>query len=854
MKRVSVLLLAGILSFLATSCIEEQEAAFKIEEEAVLTKSSDATIPSVQAAVTSDSGLAGYRGIGALLTVKCPTSNAKSIKIVSRDNSARMTGTADAPANYVEATCQTTVVGNVYYFVIYPGSYSKGFDIIFTSKNDSKIKSIVSVDGAYSIECDTITDIFNSPAGYTFGWNTSAEPSSATAALTSTYGEAKISWTANASSSYANGYKVYARETGAADNGILKQTISSLATKECTIKGLATDKTYQFGVSTAATSGNKDSQITWASELYLPKPDSCATPSHLKVVQKSGTSVTLTWQDNSGIEAAYLAFKDDGTAVNSAERPAGTTTYTFNYLVPGNTYKFGVMAKGAYGNDSRLVYAPAYKMLSWHELQYADAGAAECVAPCNIKYNQETSTAVQFSWDCWSSANTGFNLYARPASAKEFTEEHLMKNIQDKAARSYLFSNLNTATEYVFGIQTAGNTPLENSDIIEIRHVVKNFAWPYPFESGRSIPTFSDLALCYGGNCERNPQYWTADRFKSTVTFTDSNNQEHWFFDAMLMLELWSNWNATSYALTADGHKSSKREHWQQQLDYWFSDTYGFAALDQCIEDAKGRIGAPAKKRVVIFSLPDPVYFENFKSKTNTKYWGSIAGTQMNFSTIAHRVEAYKWMINQVRALFNAKGYKNIELGGFYILNEALSVSSSSYNYKYKQHDKIIKEVAAYCRSINEGIYWIPYNCAEGYTSWKSLGITATMMQPNKYWVNETTKTWTNVLNACKTYGMGIELEFEGTHGDTPSARNKYTGSSILTYRADGSKNPYAAENKRLFRQYLSKIKNDNTLYKKKHIALYTGTNALYELANSKDKDDSDLYNELGWFIINAKH
>ena len=315
MKRVSVLLMAGILSFLAASCIEEQEAAFKSEEEAVLTKSSDATIPSVQAAVTSDSGLAGYRGIGALLTVKCPTSNAKSIKIVSRDNSARMTGTADAPANYVEATCQTTVVGNVYYFVIYPGSYSKGFDIIFTSKNDSKIKSIVSVDGAYSIECDTITDIFNSPAGYTFGWNTSAEPSSATAALTSTYGEAKISWTANASSSYANGYKVYARENGAADNGILKQTISSLATKECTIKGLATDKTYQFGVSTAATSGNKDSQITWASELYLPKPDSCATPSHLKVVQKSGTSVTLTWQDNSGIEAAYLAFKDDGTAV-----------------------------------------------------------------------------------------------------------------------------------------------------------------------------------------------------------------------------------------------------------------------------------------------------------------------------------------------------------------------------------------------------------------------------------------------------------------------------------------------------------------------------------------------------------
>lgn len=803
-----------------------------------------------------------FKNAGALLAVKCPTSNANSIRIVSRDESVKMSGKAvisynngnptvtPAPeaVNYAEVTCATTKVGETYYFVVYPGTYSAGFDIIFTSKNDASIKSKVSTTKELKLDRNSNVMLFNSPEGYAFGWNSPAEPKTVTASLAGTSGLAgvNVAWSGSFNAGYASGFNVYARESGTTSKGSLMKTLSGTATTSCLLENLEAGKTYEFGVQTVSTYGEKkNSEIVWSSAVTLPTVDNCLKPTNITLTQVDETSVTISWQDNSAAEVMYRVYKDDGEAVNTADLEPNSTSYTFKWLTPGKTYRFAVEARGAYSNHSGYEYQ-TIKVLTWAELQDYDAGDNECLAPREITYIQETDNVVVFNWDCWSSARTGFNLYVRKASESSFTKDHFVDETA-KEVMTYMFSELETATEYVFGIQTKGSDVYRNSDIVEVPVTVKNFAWPYPFESGREIPTFCNLALCYGGNCERVPQYWTAERFKPTVTYTDKNGQEKWLFESMLMLELWSNWNAASYALTSNGENSSKREHWQQQLDYWFDDTYGFAALDQCIEEAKGRIGEPKKKHLVIFSLPDPVYFENFKNKTNTVYWGSIAGTTMDFKNLDHRVDAYKWMINQIRARFNAKGYKNIELAGFYILNESLSVTSSSYNYQYKEHDKIIKRVTEYCHGFNEGVFWIPYNCAEGYTSWKSLGIDCTIMQPNKYWPNETTKTWNDVLTAVKNYDMGIELEFEGTHGES-------INSSILTYKKDGSKNPYAATNKDYFETYLTKIKAESTLYGKKPIALYTGTNALYELATSTDEDDKTLYHKLGEFLINAKY
>lgn len=803
-----------------------------------------------------------FKNVGAVLAVKCPTANANSIKIISRDPSVKMTGKAAvrysngnptvAPSadavNHVEVTKPATVVGDVYYFVVYPGTYSSGFDIIFTSKNDATIKSKISTSKELKLERNDNVMLFNAPSGYSFEWNSPAEPTSVSAALAGTSGlaDVNVTWTCQANATYASGFNIYAREAGTTGSGTLKKAISGVETLTCLVEGLTQGGTYEFGVQTVSKFGeSKNSEIIWSDAIALPTVDNCLKPTNIILEQIDGTSVKLTWQDNSAAEVMYRVYKDDGTDVNTADLDPDTTEYTFKWLTPGKTYKFAVEARGAYNNHSGYDYQ-SIKVLTWAELQGYDAGDNECLSPRDITYMQETSTVMIFDWDCWSSARTGFNLYVRPASESAFTEDHFVAEV-GKDVLTYMFTGLTTATEYVFGIQTKGSTVYRNSDIVEIPVTVKNFAWPYPFESGRTLPAFSDMALCYGGNPDRSPQYWTVERFKPTVTYTDSAGQEQWFFDSMLMLELWTKWYAVSYALSPNGEDSSRREHWMEQLDYWFHDTYGFAALDQCIEEAKSRIGDPGKKRYVIFSLPDPVYFENYSEKNTSVYWGNIAGTSMDFSNVDHKIEAYKWMINQVRARFNSKGYKNIELIGFYILSEELAVNSSAYNYAYKKHDVVIPEVASYCDGFNEGLYWIPYNCAPGYTQWEQLGFDTVIMQPNKYWPNETSKTWDDVLTACKNYGMGIELEFEGTHGES-------INSSILTYKTDGTLNAYADDNKARFRTYLSNIKAETSIYGKKPIALYTGTNALYELATSTDAADQALYHELCQFILGAKH
>ena len=75
--------------------------------------------------------------------------------------------------------------------------------------------------------------------------------------------------------------------------------------------------------------------------------------------------------------------------------------------------------------------------------------------------------------------------------------------------------------------------------------------------------------------------------------------------------------------------------------------------------------------------------------------------------------------------------------------------------------------------------------------------------------------------------------------------------SSILTKLANGNDNPYAKRNKARFQEYL-----DNAvargIYGSCPLVLYTGTNALYELAVSKDEADRQMYHKLGQFIINS--
>lgn len=362
-----------------------------------------------------------------------------------------------------------------------------------------------------------------------------------------------------------------------------------------------------------------------------------------------------------------------------------------------------------------------------------------------------------------------------------------------------------------------------------------------------AIASIADAAICYGGHSARNPYLWTPERFEKTVIYKDEKGQEHWLFDNMIMMELWDDDYAVTYSIANDGRYSSRKEHWQRQVDYWFDDHNGFAALDQCIADAARRIGNPPSKRGIIFSLPDPVYFEHYTKamkgeNRNTVYWGDIDGVQMDFAKAEDRVKAYKWLVDAVRERFAEAKYKHIELIGFYVLSEELSVPGS-FRYEYKQHDVTIKAVADYCHCLNEGFYWVPYAMAPGIENSKDFGFDLVVMQPNYYWT-DAKWTWDQIEKKIRDYGLGMELEFEGTHGEPLT-------SSILSYLKDGQPNPYSQRNKARFQEYLDNAAS-RALYGSVPFVLYSGTNGLYELAVSQDEKDREIYHKLGKFIINS--
>ena len=176
-----------------------------------------------------------------------------------------------------------------------------------------------------------------------------------------------------------------------------------------------------------------------------------------------------------------------------------------------------------------------------------------------------------------------------------------------------------------------------------------------------AVRPIADAAICYGGHSARNPYLWTPERFEKTVAYTDENGQEHWLFDNMIVMELWDDDFKVTYSIANDGRYSSRKEHWERQLDYWFDAENGFAALDRCVADVASRIGKPSTKRGIIFSLPDPVYFEHYTKamkgeNRNTVYWGELDGVALDFSKSEDRIKAYLWLVDQVRATFAEAG------------------------------------------------------------------------------------------------------------------------------------------------------------------------------------------------------
>lgn len=396
----------------------------------------------------------------------------------------------------------------------------------------------------------------------------------------------------------------------------------------------------------------------------------------------------------------------------------------------------------------------------------------------------------------------------------------------------------------------------------------------YPWERARSgIPLPADMTLIPGHSSHRTPLAWSPERWSSHVSYTDANGTEHWLFDSFLLIEGQQTGEYGSpgytYVLSESATPSAPKKLWQQVLDFWFnggtfpwqesywgdginsfgrwytgsmvtpSPSFSHGQLDDlesCIKETAVRIGPPPGKRYVVMAIPEPIYFENYiasvakPSSGNTRYWGSINGEDMDFSRLDDRIRACRWFIDQTRSAFARKQYEHIELLGFYILPEVLS---TTWRAEFKQYDKLWPAVADYLHSCNEGLFWIPYNMAEGYKKWKDFGIDMAYMQPNYYWDEDGKNPMAPTFSEIGRLGMGLELEFE--YSMVAGVNGK---SSAEKYRTR-------------FREYLQWARSSG-VYGTRSLALYSGTDAMHQLATSKDNGDIAMYRELCEFILGS--
>ncbi len=176
----------------------------------------------------------------------------------------------------------------------------------------------------------------------------------------------KLTWKAI---SGATGYEVYL----ATSSGGTYTKIKTLTGTSYTNTGLITAKTYYYKVRAYRTSGSTTTYGSFSACKYA-KPI-LATPTSVKAVRASSTSIKVAWSAASGA-VKYEVYR--ATSVSGAYSLAGTTTstsYTNTGLAKDKTYYYKVRAyylEGStkmYGGFSSVVYRePSYELTAKRDL------------------------------------------------------------------------------------------------------------------------------------------------------------------------------------------------------------------------------------------------------------------------------------------------------------------------------------------------------------------------------------------------------------------------------------------------------------------------------------------------------
>lgn len=177
-------------------------------------------------------------------------------------------------------------------------------------------------------------------------------------------------------------------------------------------------------------------------------------------------------------------------------------------------------------------------------------------------------------------------------------------------------------------------------------------------DSGLARGDIRDLALIYQGGAHRID--WTAQEIEPYVTHCFADGSEDWLFDGYLFLEF-KDGRGRQFSPGYDS-LNARRQEWEWYIGRLFEKGRSLSALDSVISTKRQLLGEPGFRHKVILTLMVPI-----PGQTD---WGEIRGEKMDFSRRDHQLKAIKWMIDTLTSRFSSENYSNIDLTGFYWIDE----------------------------------------------------------------------------------------------------------------------------------------------------------------------------------------
>ncbi|WP_290540343.1 DUF4855 domain-containing protein [Alistipes sp.] len=332
--------------------------------------------------------------------------------------------------------------------------------------------------------------------------------------------------------------------------------------------------------------------------------------------------------------------------------------------------------------------------------------------------------------------------------------------------------------------------------------------------------TATDLVLIYAGGTH-SPR-WDREMMSHYVTYTDREGRMHWLFDGFLLLEIRDIGPGSARVAFDPGHKdtdgtvlpAATQVDWLKLLRYYFSEGHGIAAIEEAVAAAAETLGAPATKRQVVISIPNPiVYKEPLAKRGGTSYWGMVEDRILDFSREEDRFLACKWYIDQALRMFEEQDYKYVELAGFYWVTEESEKASP-----------LLADVSSYLDERQCELCWIPYFHAPGYTAWRERGFDRAFYQPNYFFSDDIPRE--RLAQACReaaANGLDMEMEFD---------------ESAMARCGRGSR----------LRDYMEAFRESGA-WAGSRIAYYQSHQGLVVLKNSSVEEDVDLYHDFCTFV-----